>query len=58
VARVPGAVAEVEPCDDVPGAAVFELEAVTGSLEAIVAGPTVPGVADADPPAVEPSVPG
>jgi len=55
---VPGAVAEVEPCDDVPGAAVFELEAVTGSLEAIVAGPTVPGVADADPPAVEPSVPG
>lgn len=58
VARVPGAVADDEPFVEVPGAALFELEAVTGSVEATLEGPTLPGLADADPPAVEPSVPG
>jgi hypothetical protein len=54
VARVPGAVADVEPREDVPGAALFELDAPIGSVDATVAGPTLPGVADAEPPAVEP----
>jgi hypothetical protein len=54
VARVPGAVADVDPREDVPGAALFELDTPTGSLDAMVAGPTLPGVADAEPPAVEP----
>jgi hypothetical protein len=53
VASVPGPVAEVEPCAGDPGAPVFELEAVTGSLDATVAGPASPPVADADPPTVE-----
>ena len=58
VAVVPGPVAVVVPCPVVPGAAEFELEAVTGWLNATVAGPALPGVADAEPPAVEPCVPG
>jgi len=51
---VPGPVADVEPPDGEFGAALFEVEAVTGSLDATVAGPALPGVADAEPPAVEP----
>jgi hypothetical protein len=54
VALVPGPVADVEPPDGEFGAALFELVAVTGSLDAMVAGPALPGVADAEPPAVEP----
>jgi hypothetical protein len=54
VARVPGAVTDVEPREEVPGDAAFELEAPIGSLDATVAGPTPPGVADAEPPAAEP----
>jgi len=57
-ASVPGPLAEVEPCAGEPGAAVFELEAVTGSLEVTVAGPALPPVADADPPTVDPCVSG
>jgi hypothetical protein len=55
VARVPGPVADVEPRDGEFGAVVVELDAVAGSLEATVTGPALPGVADADPPAVEPA---
>jgi len=51
---VPGPVADVEPLDGEFGAALFELEAATGSLDATVAGPALPGVADAEPPVVEP----
>jgi hypothetical protein len=58
LASVPGPVAVVEPSVVDPGAAVFELEAVTGSLDATVAGPALPPVADADPPTVEPCVSG
>jgi hypothetical protein len=47
-------VAVVEPPDGEFGAAVFELEAVIGSLDVTVAGPALPGVADAEPPAVDP----
>ena len=54
VALVPGPVADVEPPDGEFGAAVFELEAVTGSLDVTVAGPALPGVTDAEPPAVDP----
>jgi hypothetical protein len=58
VASVPGPLADVEPRAVDPGAPVFELEAVTGSLDATVAGPVLPPVADADPPTVEPCVSG
>lgn len=58
LAVVPGPVAVVEPRPVVPGAAEFELDAVTGWLDAMVAGPALPGVADAEPPAFEPCVPG
>ena len=54
VARVPGAVAELEPRDGEFGAVVFELDAVIGSLVAAVAGPAPPPVAEAEPPAVDP----
>jgi hypothetical protein len=54
VALVPGPVAVVEPPDGEFGAAVFELEVVIGSLDVTVAGPALPGVADAEPPAVDP----
>jgi hypothetical protein len=50
LARVPGPLAVVEPRAADPGA-VFELDALTGSLDDTVAGPTLPGTADADPPA-------
>ena len=53
-ARVPGPLAEVEPRATDPGAALFELDAATGWLDATVAGPAPPGVADADPPTAEP----
>jgi hypothetical protein len=53
VAVVPGPVADVEPREGVLGPVVFELDAVIGSLDATVAGPAVPPVAEADPPAVE-----
>jgi len=55
VARVPGPVADVELRDGEFGAVVVELDAVAGSLDATVTGPALPGVADADPPAVEPA---
>jgi hypothetical protein len=54
VASVPGPLAEVDPFVGDPGAAVFELDAVTGSVDVSVAGPASPSVADADPPTVEP----
>ena len=55
VALVPGPVAEVEPRAGAFGAPVFELEAVIGSLDATVAGPALPPLTEADPPAVEPA---
>lgn len=55
VALVPGPAAEVEPRAGAFGAAVFELDAVIGSLVAMVAGPALPPLADADPPAVDPA---
>lgn len=54
LASVPGPVAVVEPLAVDPGVTVFELDAVTGSLDVTVAGPALPPVADADPPTVEP----
>jgi hypothetical protein len=54
LAWVPGPLAVVEPCATDPGVAVFELVAVTGWLDVIVAGPALPPVADADPPIVDP----
>jgi hypothetical protein len=53
VALVLGPVAVVEPPDGPSGELVFELETVIGSLEATVAGPALPPVAEADPPAGE-----
>jgi hypothetical protein len=53
VAVVPGPVAVVEPLEGPFGVPVFELEMVTGSLEETVAGPALPPVAEADPPAAE-----
>ena len=50
-ALVPGPLAVVDPRAADPGA-VFELDAVTGSLDATVNGPALPGVVEADPPAV------
>ena len=54
LAVVPGPLAEVDPAAVPLGVPLVELEAVTGSLDATVAGPTVPPSTDADPPAVEP----
>ena len=54
LAVVPGPLAEVDPAALPLGVPLVELEAVTGSLDATVAGPTVPPSTDADPPAVEP----
>jgi hypothetical protein len=57
VALVPGAVADVEPdCPVDP--AVLELDVMIGSLDPTVAGPALPPLAEADPPAVEPFAPG
>jgi hypothetical protein len=57
VALVPGAVADVEPdCPVEPS--VFEPDTVIGSLDPTVAGPALPPLAEADPPAVEPPAPG
>jgi hypothetical protein len=58
VAVVPGPVAVVEPREGALGPVVFELDAVIGSLDATVAGPALPPVAEADPPAVVLSGPG
>jgi hypothetical protein len=58
VAVVPGAVAVVEPLDSSVERAVLELDTMIGSLDPIVAGPALPPPAEADPPAVEPFVPG
>lgn len=58
VAVVPGPAADVEPFEGAFGPVVFELDAVIGSLDATVAGPALPPVAEADPPAVELCVPG
>jgi hypothetical protein len=55
VARVPGPAAEVDPRVGAFGDPLFELDAVIGSLDATLAGPALPGVADVDPPAVEPA---
>ena len=52
-ALVPGPVAVVEPREGSFGPAVFELDAVIGSLDATVAGPALPPLAEEDPPAVE-----
>jgi hypothetical protein len=54
LAVVPGPLAEDDPFAAPLGAAVVELEALTGSLDAKVAGPTLPPLVAADPPAVEP----
>jgi len=54
VAVVPGPFAEVEPRVGEFGAVVFELDAVIGWLDVTVAGPALPPVAEADPPAVDP----
>ena len=53
VAVVPGPVAVVALLDGPSGELVFELETVIGSLEATVAGPALPPVADAEPPAAD-----
>ena len=53
VADVPGPVAEVEPCVGVLGPVVLELVAMIGSLDATLAGPTLPPLAEVDPPMVE-----
>ena len=53
VAVVPGPAAEVEPVAGLLGPAVFELDAVIGSLDAKVAGPALPPFAEAAPPACE-----
>jgi hypothetical protein len=53
VADVPGPVAEVEPCVGELGPVELELVAVIGSLEATVAGPALPPLAEEDPPTVE-----
>ncbi len=52
-ADVPGPVAVVEPCVGVLGPVVLELVAVIGSLDATVAGPALPPLAEVDPPMVE-----
>jgi hypothetical protein len=46
-------VAEVDPFVGVLGPVVLELVAVTGSLDATVAGPALPPLAEVDPPMVE-----
>jgi hypothetical protein len=59
LALVPGALAVVDPLELPPlpaGAAEFEDDAPIGSLSASDAGPTLPPVAEAEPPAVEPLV--
>src|SRR3954470_22059709 len=53
IAALPGPVAVVVLPGDALDPAVFELEAVTGSLDETEAGPTVPPFAAADPPTVE-----
>jgi hypothetical protein len=53
LAVVPGPLAEVDPPDAPLGAPLVELDAPMGSLVTRVAGPTLPPLADADPPAVE-----
>ena len=55
VALVPGPVAEIQLRAGAFGEPVFELDAVIGSLDATVAGPALPPLAEADPPAVEPA---
>ena len=55
VALVPGPLAVIQLRAGVFGEAVFELDAVIGSLEVTVAGPALPPLAEADPPAVEPA---
>jgi hypothetical protein len=54
VTVVPGPLAEADPLSVPLGVALVELDAVIGSLDATVAGPTSPLPADADPPAVDP----
>ena len=54
LAVVPGPLAADDPFAAPLGAAVVELDALTGSLIATVAGPMLPPLADAYPPAVEP----
>jgi hypothetical protein len=53
LAVVPGPLAEVDPPNAPLGAPLVELDAPMGSLVTRVAGPTLPPLADADPPAVE-----
>ena len=55
LALVPGPLAEIQLRAGAFGAPVFELDAVIGSLDATVAGPAPPPLAEADPPAVEPA---
>lgn len=55
VALVPGPVVEIQLLAGALGEPVFELDAMIGSLDATVAGPALPPLAEADPPAVEPA---
>ena len=54
LAVVPGPLAEDDPPAGPLGEELVELDAVTGSLDATVAGPTFPPSAETDPPAVDP----
>ena len=58
MAVVPGPLADVELLDGPLDPLVFEVDAVIGWLDAMVAGPALPPVAEADPPAVELPGPG
>ncbi len=58
MAVVPGPLADVELLDGPLDPLVFEVDAVIGWLDAMVAGPALPPVAEADPPAVELTGPG
>jgi hypothetical protein len=57
-ARVPGPARLVDEDDERSGAADVDVDPTIGSLVAALAGPTVPPSAEADPPAVDRSVPG
>ena len=55
LALVPGPLAKIQLRAGAFGAPVFEVDAVIGSLDVTVAGPALPPLAEADPPAVEPA---
>jgi len=55
LALVPGPLAKIQLRAGAFGAPVLEVDAVIGSLDVTVAGPALPPLAEADPPAVEPA---